>query len=232
MSPDRYSDYLMFFLEVLLMEMFSLLRQILVGLLVAAAFSSGNLYAAETVLNFEGVGDLASVNEFYNGGTDSLGNSGMNYGVYFSDDADGIIDLDADFDFSGNFANEPSPGAALIFREGGEGVMNVMAGFDTGLSLSYSSSSPAVVIIYDGLDGTGNQLATLSLAANYRNNNCSGDPFGDYCHWDRIGAAFNGRARSLVFKGPREYTFYDNITLGSAETAISKNVRPNKRKRR
>jgi hypothetical protein len=213
------------------MEIFSLLRQNFVGLLVAAAFSSGNLYAAETVLNFEGIGDLASVNEFYNGGTDSKGNTGIDLGVYFSDDADGIIDLDDDFNFSGNFANEPSPSAVLIFREGGEGIMNVMAGFDTGLSFSYSSSAPAVVRVFDGPNGTGTPLATLSLVANYRNNNCTGDPFGDYCHWDKIGAAFNGRARSVVFEGPREHTFYDNITLGSAETAISTNVRPYKRNR-
>jgi hypothetical protein len=214
------------------MEILSLIRTLRLGLLVTAAFSSGNLYAAKVVLDFEGVGDVASVNEYYNGGTDSKGNPGTNHGVYFSNDANGIIDLDTDFDFSGNFANEPSPGAALIIREGGEGVMNVMAGFDTEFSFSYSSSAPATVRIYDGFDGTGNELATLSLVVNYKNNNCRGDPFGDYCHWDQIGATFNGRARSVVFEGPREYTFYDNISLGRDEASVSRNVRQNRRNRR
>jgi hypothetical protein len=33
------------------------------------------------VLDFEGIGNQAAINNFYNGGTDSLGNSGVNYGV-------------------------------------------------------------------------------------------------------------------------------------------------------
>jgi hypothetical protein len=40
--------------------------------------------SAGVFLDFEGVGNGASVNDFYNGGTDSMGNSGTNYGVSFS----------------------------------------------------------------------------------------------------------------------------------------------------
>lgn len=40
--------------------------------------------SASVLINFEGVGVGASVNDYYNGGTDSAGNSGTNYGVHFS----------------------------------------------------------------------------------------------------------------------------------------------------
>lgn len=40
--------------------------------------------SANVLIDFEGIGVGASVNDYYNGGTDSLGNSGVNYGVRFS----------------------------------------------------------------------------------------------------------------------------------------------------
>jgi hypothetical protein len=39
---------------------------------------------ASILLNFDGVGNGAQVLDFYNGGTDSQGNSGINYGIHFS----------------------------------------------------------------------------------------------------------------------------------------------------
>lgn len=39
--------------------------------------------SADALINFTGVANGASVNDFYNGGTDSLGNSGVNYGIRF-----------------------------------------------------------------------------------------------------------------------------------------------------
>ncbi len=198
------------------MGIFGLSKKSLLGLILVAALSSGNSYAAKVVLGFEGIGDLTPINAFYNGGTDGVGNSGIDYGVQFSNDADGIIDEDVSLNFSGLFANEPSASTVLIFREGGVATMNVAAGFESGFSFFYSSSADAVVNIYDGLDGTGNLLASLNLAVNFKNNNCQGDPGGSYCHWDYIGVKFYGKALSVVFEGPREFTFYDDITLGSA----------------
>lgn len=42
-----------------------------------------NNASASVLVDFEGVGNGASVNDYYNGGTDSLGNSGTNYGIHF-----------------------------------------------------------------------------------------------------------------------------------------------------
>jgi len=95
--------------------------------------------AAIIVLDFEGIGNLPSgvqVLEFYNGGTDQLGNSGTNYGISFGAASLGIIDSDAGG--GGNFANEPSPSTVLFFLTG-SAILNVAAGFDTGFSFFYTS---------------------------------------------------------------------------------------------
>lgn len=53
------------------------------ALALACAFLAGNA-SANILLDFNGVGNGASVNDYYNGGTDSLGNTGINYGIQFS----------------------------------------------------------------------------------------------------------------------------------------------------
>ena len=50
---------------------------------LACALLAGNA-SADVLIDFNGIGNGASVNDFYNGGTDSLGNVGVNYGIHFS----------------------------------------------------------------------------------------------------------------------------------------------------
>jgi hypothetical protein len=197
------------------MEKQILSKKLLYAIAIIAALSSANTRAEKITLNFEGIGNFTPINDFYNGGADGNGNLGTNSGVAFSNSAYGMIDLDFNFEYSGNFANEPSGNTALTFLEGGDATMNVAAGFTSVFSLFYSSSDPAIVRIFDGLNGTGKELAMLPLVANYKNNDCVGDRFGDYCHWDQITVNFSGTAKSVVFDGPKEFTFYDDITLGS-----------------
>jgi hypothetical protein len=178
----------------------------------SAAFAAPAL--ATTVLTFEGVGNLASVNNFYNGGTDSLGNSGTNYGINFSTTSLGLVDSDAGG--SGNTANEPSGETTLVFLSGGAATMNVAAGFDTGFSFFYSSNSAnGFVTVYDGLNATGNVLATLNLAQQF-SDGCAGDPNGQYCNWTPLGVTFAGTAMSVDFGGTANFIVFDDITLGSA----------------
>jgi hypothetical protein len=151
---------------------------------------AANAYAAPFVLNFEGAGNLANLNAFYNGGTDSKGNSGTNYGVQFGTNTLSLID--ADSGGSGNFANEPSASTVMFFLTG-SAILNYTPGFTTGFSFYYSSSTAALVNVYDGLDATGTLLATLDLTAQF-NNNCSGDPNGAFCNWTAVGASFLGTA--------------------------------------
>jgi PEP-CTERM motif-containing protein len=189
-------------------------KTILAAAFATTALIAGPAAATTTTLTFEGVGDEASVNDFYNGGTDSYGNSGTNYGINFSSVSLGLIDSDAGG--LGNIANEPSESTVLFFLDGSAATMNVAAGFDTGFSFFYSANSTGFVNVYDGLNGTGNLLATLSLSLNFNNDSCTGDPFGDYCHWDPIGVNFAGTAKSVDFGGSANFIVFDNITLGSA----------------
>jgi hypothetical protein len=186
---------------------------------LACLIASGS--SSALVLTFEGAGDGATLNNFYNGGTDSLGNSGTNFGVAFGSDALTIIDQDAGG--RGNIANEPSPSTVLFFTTG-SAILNYAAGFDTGLSFFYSSGTAANVNIYDGLNGTGSLLATLSLMAQNTANNCVGDPIGDFCNWTAIGTSFSGTAKSVDFGGTVNFVGYDNVTIGSATPEPTGNI--------
>lgn len=71
------------------------MNRLCTALLTAGLVYSASAAAVVITLDFEGIGDQASIDNFYNGGTDSLGNSGTNYGVAFGSNTLGIIDADA-----------------------------------------------------------------------------------------------------------------------------------------
>lgn len=173
--------------------------------------------AAVIGLDFEGIADQAMIQEFYNGGMDSAGNSGTNFGVSFTDEARGLVDLQQGG--SGDFENEPSPDTVLFFlNPAGAAILNFAAGFSTGFSFFYSASDLAsaepVVTLYDGPDGTGTPLASLDLQFNWQNDGCS-TLNGLYCNWDPAGVAFDGTALSIVFAGDANLVGFDNVTFGA-----------------
>lgn len=188
------------------------MRRLIVLLLAAGLLYAVPASAAVIVLDFEGAGDQAQLLNFYNGGTDSQGNSGVNHGIQFGSNALSLIDLDSGG--SGNFGNEPSPDTVMFFLSG-TAILNYAPGFDTGLSFFYSSSTAAVVNVYDGLNATGNLIGAINLSAQGFSN-CVGDPSGQFCNWTATGVAFSGIARSIDFGGTVNQTGYDDITFGSA----------------
>ena len=92
------------------------MNRLCTALLTAGLVYSASAAAVVITLDFEGIGDQASIDNFYNGGTDSLGNSGTNYGVAFGSNTLGIIDADAGG--TGNFGNEPTPDTIMFFLTG------------------------------------------------------------------------------------------------------------------
>lgn len=173
--------------------------------------SAGPAFAAPVVLDFEGVGNLAAVLDFYNGGTDGNGNSGTNYGVQFGGGALGVIDADAGG--SGNIANEPSPSTVLFFLQG-SAILNVAAGFDTGFSFFYSAANnPGFVNVWSGLNASGALLGTINLPAN--GSSCGGDPNGSFNCWTPVGLPFAGTAMSIDFAGTANQIAFDDVTFGS-----------------
>lgn len=177
-------------------------------------YAATSAQANVITLDFEGVGDQASINDFYNGGTDSLGNSGVNYGINFSTTALGWIDSDAGG--TGNFANEPSGNTAMVFTTPYNTILNMSAGFNTSFSFFYSSTITNFIEVYDGLNGTGTLLGVGVMRANSTNNSCVGDPTGVLCNWDAISVNFSSIAKSINFGAAARVAVFDNITFGSA----------------
>ena len=172
---------------------------------LALSIGLSTAQAAPIVLDFEGAGDGAQLLEFYNGGTDSMGNLGNNLGISFGPNALSLT--------TGNFNDNPS-GKTIMFFLSGSAMLNYAAGFTTGFSFYYSSSTSALISVWDGLNGTGNLLASLNLSAQ-NSLNCA-NPNTNYCNWTAVGANFLGTARSIDFGGGVNAIGYDDITFGSA----------------
>ena len=158
-------------------------------------------------LDFEGAtGFVNSIANFYNGGTDSLGQSGTNYGVSFTEQAVGL----SNDELGPYFSNAPSP-ITVLYAFDSTAVMNVAAGFIDRLTFSYSSSINALdaVNIYSGLNATGTLLASASLFGNAQIG-CTGT---SYCRFDVTSVRFAGTAKSISFGGNAPNVLFDDITI-------------------
>jgi hypothetical protein len=178
-------------------------------------------HAEVVTLTFEGAGNLARLNGFYGGGSDSQGHIGPDFGVVFGPTALSIIDEDVGTGNTGNFGNEPSPDTVLFFLTG-PAVLNYSAGFSDGFSFFYSTTTfAAQVRVFDGLDAGGNLIGTIALRALGEG---PGDPTGSFSNWEAAGLAFAGTARSIVFDGTADRVAFDNVTFGSATPTVTQTV--------
>jgi hypothetical protein len=192
-----------------------MIKRILLAVIFLVVVSIGVSQTANAdivTLTFEGVGDEASINDFYNGGTDSMGNSGINYGINFSSNSLGLIASDSGG--SGNFigALAPSPVTVAFFLSGAADTMNVAAGFTIGFSFFYDAPTTGgnSVFVYDALGGAGgggNVLGSLLLPS-------TGEGYPAHL-WVPIGVTFSGTAYSVDFGGVANQVAFDNVTLGS-----------------
>ncbi len=175
----------------------------LASALVAGLLSATGATAATINLDFSGATSNASVNDFYNGGTDSQGASGTNYGVSF---APSVLDLTNSADFT-QFTNGPSNSAIYVNPGDVPGVMNLSSGFSGSLGLSYSSLGDTTVSIFSGLNGTGSSK-TFTLTSN-------DDACTDVaaCSWTSLLLDFTGVAQSVEFGSNGGHALYTNINV-------------------
>ena len=178
-----------------------------------ALCAAGQAQAMPIVLDFEGLGDVEPVEEFYNGGLGGFGSGpGPDFDISFGPNA--LAAIDADAGGTGNFGGEPSPDTTMAFLTG-SAVLNVPNGFDIGFSFFYSAIQlPGTVTVFDGLNATGNVLATIPLALTPLNG--APDPTGQFSPFVPIGVSFPGIAFSIDFGGTANRIGFDNITFGSA----------------
>ncbi len=178
--------------------------------LAVAAVISFPAAAGIVTLNFDSVTQNAQIQSFYNGGTDSLGKSGPNDGVVFSNGAFAIQPVAA--------ANLPS-GSQVMTLAGAPATatLDFAAGFDA-FSVMFSSIGGITIDIYSGLDGTGTKLFTTALSANDPGNNCT--QAVPYCNWNLIGvgaATLSGTGESVVFGGlGNAQALFDDVVLTTA----------------
>ncbi len=186
------------------------MKKALIAMTMAQAMTFAPSASAQAiVLDFEGLGSGAAINSFYSGGTDSQGNSGINYGISFGANALAIRESAP----AANFSGEPSAETIMFFLTGSS-VLNYGPGFDTGFSFFYSTvSAAAQVRVYDGLNASGNLLGTISLAAL----GAGPDPLNVFSNWEIGSLSFAGTARSIDFGGTVNQVGFDNITFGSVD---------------
>ena len=84
-------------------------------------------YAKGVLLDFEGIGDLVPIQNFYNGGAAGNGVVGPDFDVTFFGNALALVD--ADSGGSGNFANEPTPDSVMFRLSDKDAHMNCAPGF-------------------------------------------------------------------------------------------------------
>lgn len=183
----------------------------LIGLLLLAV--NGSAQAGVITLDFEGIGTQANILEFYNGGTDSQGNSGVNHEISFGQNTLGLKESDPNANFSG----EPSAETIMFFLTG-SAILNYDQGFDTGFSFYYTTVSfNGSVSVYDDVDATGNLLGSIDIASLGSGPDLS-NPFSN---WEVGSLGFSGIAKSIDFGGTVNQVGYDNITFGSVNPDIA-----------
>jgi hypothetical protein len=173
-----------------------------------------------TLLNFEGLGNLEAIGQFYSGSPAKSSITGPNYGISFSGNAKAIIN--SGNGGTGNFTRDILPNTVLFTLAGSELKLNVPAGFNEELSLDYSSSAAGVITIYDGPEGTGAVLASkdiLPLSLGLKGVNGA-----YYDNWKRAKVKFPGTARSVVFTFAANQCAFDDILLGSETSGHSKGI--------
>jgi hypothetical protein len=190
-----------------------------------AVLAAGSAHAAVISLDFENITPYPSENStfienFYNGGTSSIGTSGTNYGIEFSSNALSLcLNTGTDVCSNGSHGGLGVPGSergALFFLDGAQAVMNSVAGFDTGFAVNYAAPvNTGAITIWSGLNGTGSVLGTLSLGLTQ--SSC-GDTNAQYCPFVSVGLNFSGEAHSVTFAGVANYIAFDDVTFGSATT--------------
>lgn len=193
------------------------IAKLFVTLLIALTSSAAFANSVE-LLNFNYLGDLQQVGNFYNGS----GPADRNYGITFSSDFFGLRSYANGG--SGNFGATPV-GTPAVFISSGQtgsaalGVMNVNGGFTTGLNFFYTAAfapgQSEMVTVWSGTNGTGTVLATLMLANN--NGSCTAPA---YCNWSDASMLFSGTAHSVTFSGPSNEVGFTDITIGSKNTAV------------
>jgi hypothetical protein len=200
---------------------------------VLCLFGASAAQANVIDLTFEGVNTgypsgYAFINGFYDGGTSSDGNTGPNYGIGFSSNAQAIclnsLTVTCSNTSHGGLGDPASADTGLFFLSNTSTYLNDAAGFTTGFSFDYTSvTDGGSITVYDGLNGTGDVLGTLNLSTTPEA--CSGYSAA-FCPFVDTGISFAGTAESIGFSGVANEIVFDDVTFGSTTVGGSQVPEP------
>lgn len=174
-------------------------------------------YAKGVLLDFEGIGNLVPIQNFYNGGAAGNGVVGPDFDVTFFGNALALID--ADSGGTGNFANEPTPDAVMFWLSDTDAHMNYAPGF-TQFSLHYNTALyPGNLSFWTGTDGTGSQVGPTELLG-LTGSDCGGDPSGFYSCWKKVAVTLPAMAYSVTFGGTANQIGFDNISFNPHQVNV------------
>lgn len=190
------------------------------GLLGATGVAS----AGVVDLTFNGIAPYPNANDvyienFYNGGTSSIGTTGPNYGISFPSNALLIclnsLTVECSNTSKGGLGNPLSQQGGLFFLSGSSTFVNVAAGFSTGFSFDYTAiNEGGTVSVWSGVNGTGSELASLDLPTTP--SDCPSGYNAGFCPFYPFGVSFSGTAESIDFAGVANQIVFDDVTFGSS----------------
>lgn len=188
----------------------SSIRLVAVFLFVSAFVAPQSQAQTKGVVNFGRLKNLEFINQFYDGGTGSLGSGpGPNYGLQFTSNAQAIIS--AAKGGSGNFIGNPGGLPVMFFQTGNTATITATNGVQTAIWFYYSALQTGSATIYSGPNGTGTILGSLTLPPND-----SGCNTYKLCVWTAVGLPLSAPAGSITFADPADYLAIGTMHIGTA----------------
>lgn len=194
----------------------SILKNLSIATTGALLVTIGTVGRAQAfTLDFEGIGDQVTVGNFYS-------TTPHNFGVTFSNNAQGIVSQYAPGGGSGIFHDQPSGTTALVFQAANSTngqqsiILNDATGFNN-LSFYYTAiNTPGSVAVYSDVNDGGTTLASQTLPKTLSDGGPDGtDPtvFGPF---SLVSISLPSTAKSVNFGGAVSQILFDNITLTSS----------------
>jgi hypothetical protein len=153
----------------------------------------GATAASAQTIDFDAMSTFVTVDNFYAGGTDSLGEVGPNEGIVFQGGDWAVIT---------GYGETSQPNFA--YSQSGAGSIDFLGGFSGSVSFTYGAFSDTTINIFSGLGGSGTLLASVLAPTD--------SPFA----FSPFSISFAGLAHSFVIAGGPAQFGIDDLTVNAS----------------
>ncbi|MEB3170280.1 MAG: hypothetical protein VKK43_02805 [Synechococcaceae cyanobacterium] len=152
--------------------------------------------AIGVVLDFEGIGNEVPIVNYYPG-------------TSFSDNALAVEAFSAGG--SGDFTNEPTPTAGMMWLDGSAIAATYASGFRSFSTFYSSVNASGELGFFDGPDATGTLIATRALTPLGQDCPATEDPGATFRCWAEVSVTLPSDATSVRFTAPANQMVFDNV---------------------